>query len=70
MFCKPCGTPIFGKSTGMPGHMTALAGTLENSDDVAPNVAIYTRSRRSWDNVASDVVALESQPDWKPEDGV
>jgi hypothetical protein len=70
MFCGACGSPLFGKNTGMPDHMTVSMGALENSDDLAPQVAIFTRSKRAWDDVAGNVTAFEAQPNWKPGDGV
>jgi hypothetical protein len=70
MFCSVCGTPLFGKNTGMPGHMTVSAGTLEQPDDLVPQVAIFTRSKRAWDDVARHVTAFDAQPHWKPSDGV
>jgi hypothetical protein len=69
MFCGTCGSPLFGKNTGMPGHMTVSAGALLNSDDLVPRVSIFTRSKRAWDSVAADVLAFEAQPKWNPEDG-
>jgi hypothetical protein len=69
-FCATCGSPLFGRNTGMPGHVTVSAGTLLYSDDLAPQVAIFGRSRRAWDDVATDIPTFEAQPNWKPQDGV
>src|SRR6185295_7493077 len=46
LFCPRCGSPLFGKNTGMPGFMTVMMGTLDESDGLTPQVAIFARSRR------------------------
>ena len=48
-FCRTCGSPLFGKNTGMPGVMTVTMGTLDTSDGMLPRVEIFTRTRRDWD---------------------
>ncbi|MEP9356367.1 GFA family protein [Xanthobacter sp. KR7-65] len=69
-FCGACGSPLFGRNTGMPGYMTVMMGTLEQSDHLAPQVAIFTRTKRSWDAENDAVQAFETQPAWTPKDGV
>lgn len=54
----------------MPGYMTVMMGTLEQSDHLAPQVAIFTRTKRSWDAENDAVQAFETQPAWTPKDGV
>ena len=49
LFCPTCGSPLFGKNTGMPGFITATAGTLDQSETLSPQVAIFARNRRAWD---------------------
>jgi hypothetical protein len=70
LFCATCGSPLFGKNTGMPGVMTVTLGTLDSSDDLIPQVAIFTRSRRAWDMPDPSIAAFPAQPDWKPADPV
>ena len=70
LFCGACGSPLFGKNSAMPGLMTATLGTLDDPDQLTPQVAIFTRSRRRWDGIDADVASFEAQPDWKPEDEV
>ena len=66
LFCGRCGSPLFGMNTGMPGFMTVTMGTLDSSDDLAPQVAIFTRTRRQWDPADPAVQAYDAQPGWKP----
>lgn len=70
LFCGVCGSPLFGKNTGMPGVMTVAMGTLDSSTGLVPQVAIFARSRQDWDMADPNVATFEAQPDWKPADGV
>jgi len=69
-FCGKCGSPIFGKNDGMLGYVTIALGTLDQSADLNPQVVVFAGSRQPWDAIAPDLPAFETQPDWKPEDGV
>jgi hypothetical protein len=70
IFCGTCGSPLFGKNSGMPGMMTVTLGTLDDPAGLTPQVAIFTRSRRAWDTADAGVTSFEAQPGWKPADGV
>jgi hypothetical protein len=70
LFCGACGSPLFGMNTGMPGFMTVSLGTLDTSDALTPQVAIFTRTRRPWDALDPSVASFEAQTDWKPNDPV
>ena len=70
LFCRTCGSPLFGRNTGMPGVMTVMAGTLDAPESLAPQVAIFTRSRRPWDPLDPSVSSYDAQPGWKPSDPV
>jgi hypothetical protein len=66
LFCRTCGSPLFGKNSGMPGFLTVTLGTLDEPDRLTPQVAIFTRSRRHWDVIDLGANAFEAQPSWKP----
>jgi hypothetical protein len=70
LFCGTCGSPLFGKNTGMPGVMTVTMGTLDTSDGMLPQVEIFTRTRRDWDRPNPAIQSFDVQPGWKPEDGI
>ena len=70
LFCGICGSPLFGRNSGMPGVMTVAMGTLDDSGGMLPQVAIFARSRRDWDFPNPDLVSFDAQPGWKPDDGV
>jgi hypothetical protein len=70
LFCGTCGSPLFGKNSGMPGVMTVTLGTLNASTEMIPQVEIFTRTRRDWDWPNPAIQSFDEQPDWKPEDGL
>jgi hypothetical protein len=69
IFCSACGSPLFGKNTGMPGVMTVSVGTLDQADDLTPQVTIFGRTRRHWDAMDPTVQTFDGQPAWKPPSG-
>jgi hypothetical protein len=69
-FCPKCGSSLFGRNAGMVGVVTISVGTLDEPDAVSPQVAIFARSRPRWDAMDGSLSTFESQPSWKPEDGV
>ena len=70
LFCGSCGSPLFGKNSGMPGFMTVSLGTLDASDDLIPQVEIFMRSQRAWDIPNPAMESFDVQPGWKPGDGI
>jgi hypothetical protein len=70
LFCGTCGSPLLGKNTGMPGVMTVSLGTLDESEGMLPQVEIFVRTRREWDRPNPAIQSFDTQPGWKPEDGV
>lgn len=69
-FCGGCGSPLFGRNTGMAGVMTVCVGTLDDPGAVTPQVTVFARSRNAWDAVETGLPTFDAQPAWKPGDGV
>jgi len=69
-FCATCGSQLFGRNDRMPGFMTVSVGTLDDPDAVSPQVVVFARSRRHWDFIDGALPSFDTQPDWKPQDGV
>jgi len=69
LFCDKCGSPLFGKNSGMPGFMTVSLGTLDTPDLLTPQVAIFARTRRHWDVMDTSLPTFDTQPGWKPAGG-
>lgn len=66
-FCPRCGSPMFGRNTGMKGYVTVPLGTMDDSSSLRSDVAIFTRNRKPWDRLDSDIPCFEDQPAWTPE---
>jgi hypothetical protein len=47
-FCPRCGTPLFGRSSGMPSIVIVRAGTLDDPSWYRPALDIYTESALPW----------------------
>ena len=69
IFCPVCGSQILGRNSAMDGFVTIGLGTLDDSDGLTPQVAIFARNRKSWDLADPQVTYFEAQPGWKPADG-
>lgn len=67
-FCAQCGSPIYGKNSGMPDHLTLTLGTMNDATGLDIQVVIFERDKKHWDQLGQDVTSFATQPDWKPED--
>lgn len=67
-FCANCGSPIYGKNTRLPGHLTLTLGTMDDADGLNVEVVIFERDKPHWDQLGRDVMSFSTQPDWKPDD--
>lgn len=67
-FCAVCGSPIYGKNTRIPDHMTLTLGTMDDANDLEVAVVIFERDKPHWDQLGQDVRSFATQPDWKPQD--
>ena len=65
-FCPNCGSPIYGKNTRSPDHVTLTLGTMDNANDLRIEVVIFERDKPHWDCIGENVVSFETQPDWTP----
>lgn len=66
-FCPQCGSPIYGKNTQLPGHLTLSLGTMDDASGLGVEVVIFERDKPHWDQLDDDVVSFATQPDWTPE---
>lgn len=67
-FCPGCGSPVFGRNSGMPGYVTITLGTLDDSSMFEPAVVVFARNRRPWDVMDRELPTFDAQPAWRPED--
>lgn len=65
--CATCASPIYGKNTRTPDHLTLTLGTMDDASDLEIGVVIYAGNKPHWDQLEQDVVSFATQPEWKPE---
>jgi len=70
VFCPVCASPVLGRNTGMEGYVTLPLGGLDDSSSFKPQVVVFMRNQKPWDNVDNHLPSFDGQPNWKPEDGV
>ena len=53
-FCPRCGSPIRSLIAAMPGVEALKAGTLDETPDLAPHLAIFTANEAGWETRNAD----------------
>lgn len=66
-FCANCGSPIYGRNTRIPDHLTLPLGTMDDASGLDIEVVIFERGKPHWDRLGKEIVCFATQPDWKPE---
>jgi hypothetical protein len=69
-FCPTCGCPVYGKNSGMEGHVSIHLGTIDDSSSFDPQVVIFARNLKPWDCMDKNIPSFDAQPNWKPGDDV
>ncbi len=49
--CPACGSPVLGKTSGMPGMVTVAAGSLDDPGRFKPQMVVYASRGHAWDHV-------------------
>jgi hypothetical protein len=65
-FCPECGAFVAARSSGMPGMMTIAAGSLDEPERFAPQMAVYTKSGNAWDHLDPALPRFAAMPDVAP----
>lgn len=65
-FCANCGSPIYGRTTGMADGMAINAGSLDDPGAFAPQFIVYTSSGRGWDKLDPALARFERMPPMAP----
>jgi hypothetical protein len=53
---------VFGRSEVMPDQVNLYAGSLDDTSQFKPQVAIFTRSRPAWDTSSQQLKCFEAVP--------
>lgn len=54
-FCKVCGSPIYSKTTKLPGVLRIRAGTIDGEIDTKPMAHFYVAHKANWYEIADDL---------------
>ena len=60
--CPTCHSVVFGRAEVMPGRINLYAGSLDDTSQFKPQVAIFTRSRPPWDDSSRGLTCYETVP--------
>ncbi len=60
--CPTCHSVVFGRAEMMPGRINLYAGSLDDTSQFKPQVAIFTRSRPLWDDSSRELKCYETVP--------
>lgn len=66
-FCPQCGSQLFGENSGASEYITISLGTMDNSSEFMPEVAIYAEHLNGWDNLQPGILTFDKLPLWKPD---
>ena len=61
--CSQCGNIIYGVSTVSPTTMNLQVGTLNRTQDIKPDVHIWTKSAQAWVNIPVGDLSYDTQPE-------
>lgn len=64
-FCPNCGSPIYGKTSGMPDGMAIHVGSLDDPSGFSPQLIVYTSSGHGWDKLDPALPKFERMPPMK-----
>ena len=60
--CPTCLSIVYGTAEVMPGLINIYAGSLDDTSQFKPHVAIFTRSLPVWDDSSRGLVCYETVP--------
>ena len=61
-FCGVCGAYLYGAPDLVDGMINFSIGSLDDPNQAAPSLAVYTRSRASWDVTSESVTCFAELP--------
>jgi hypothetical protein len=61
-FCPRCGSPLFGRSTSMPGMRMVRVGALDDPGVYAPQMMVFAKRRHAWVHRDEGLPAFDAMP--------
>jgi hypothetical protein len=65
-FCRVCGSPICGRNSKNPDHVTIALGSMDDAKGFDVHVVIFDRDKQCWDQLEKDVLRYDTQPEFNP----
>jgi hypothetical protein len=60
--CPTCRSIVYGTAEVMPGLVNVYAGSLDDTAQFKPQMAIFTRSRPAWDDSSRNLKCYDTVP--------
>ena len=61
-FCPECGGRLTFRSTGMPGLVLLMAGSMDDPGQIKPTGAIFNKRHLAWDHLEPSLNIAEAMP--------
>lgn len=61
--CPECGCAIYSKNTGMPGMIFLRASSLDDPDQVTPQLIVYASRAPKWDVMDASLRSFPEMPE-------
>jgi hypothetical protein len=61
-FCSECGSPVFNRSSGAPGMIGIMVGSLDNPSQFAPQLVAYASRALPWDRIDPSLPKFPQMP--------
>jgi hypothetical protein len=61
-FCLECGGRLTFRSTGMPGMLAIVAGSLDDPGVITPTIAVYNKRHVAWDHLDPALPVFDAVP--------
>ena len=66
-FCPTCGCAIYSTNTSMPGMVFLRASSLDDPDQVTPQMIVYASRAPKWDVMDASLPSFAEMPEGGPE---
>ncbi len=60
--CPTCGSPVTGETSGHPGLLAIMAGSLDDASVYKPQAAVFTESGYGWDALGEGLPRFPKMP--------
>lgn len=67
-FCPNCGSAILSRNSATPGMAFLRASSLDNPDDVTPQMIVYASRAPTWDKLDPALPTFAEMPEGGPHD--